>query len=155
MSQSNFIKAAYGMPHDRVPIWIMRQAGRYLPEYRAIREKVSFLELCNSPELISEVTRQPIDIFGFDAAIVFSDILLPLDPLGQKLSYDNGGPRLRGEYYLDRCDQNHDTAFTRHYQGVAMATGVVRLEANGIDSGFGRGRRIKQSGLTIQTRRGE
>lgn len=94
MSQFDFIKAAYGLPHSRVPIWIMRQAGRYLPEYRAIREKVSFLELCNSPELVAEVTRQPVNIFGLDAAIIFSDILLPLEPLGLRLSYENGGPRL-------------------------------------------------------------
>ena len=90
----DFIKAAYGLPHDRIPIWIMRQAGRYLPEYRAVREKVSFIELCRSPKLIAEVTKQPIDIFGFDAAILFSDILLPLEPLGIKVSYDNGGPAL-------------------------------------------------------------
>ncbi len=94
MVQHDFIKAAYRLPHNRTPIWIMRQAGRYLPEYRAVRDKVSFLELCNSPELIAEVTRQPVDIFGFDAAIIFSDILLPLEPLGLKLSYENGGPRL-------------------------------------------------------------
>lgn len=94
MPNFDFIKAAQGRSHDRVPIWIMRQAGRYLPEYRAVREKVSFTELCESPDLIAEVTHQPIDIFGFDAAILFSDILLPLEPMGQKVSYDNGGPRL-------------------------------------------------------------
>jgi len=94
MPEFDFIKAAYGLPHDRIPIWIMRQAGRYLPEYRAVREKVSFWELCRSAELIAEVTKQPIDIFGFDAAILFSDILLPLEPLGIKVSYDNGGPAL-------------------------------------------------------------
>jgi uroporphyrinogen decarboxylase len=94
MAQFDFIKAAFGLPHKRVPIWIMRQAGRYLPEYRAVREKVSFLELCHRPDLVADVTRQPIDIFGLDAAIIFSDILLPLEPLGLKLSYDNGGPRI-------------------------------------------------------------
>jgi uroporphyrinogen decarboxylase len=94
MPEFDFIRAAYGKPHDRVPIWIMRQAGRYLPEYREVREKVSFMELCHSPELMAKVTRQPIDVFGFDAAILFSDILLPLEPLGIKVSFDNGGPRL-------------------------------------------------------------
>ena len=94
MPDFDFIQAAMGRPHDRVPIWVMRQAGRYLPEYRAVREKVSFTELCESPDLIAEVTRQPIDIFGFDAAIMFSDILLPLEPMGPKVSYDNGGPQL-------------------------------------------------------------
>ncbi len=94
MGEFDFIRAAYGLPHDRVPIWIMRQAGRYLPEFRAVREKTSFLELCRSPKLMTEVTKQPIDIFGFDAAIMFSDILLPLEPMGIKVSYDNGGPSL-------------------------------------------------------------
>ena len=94
MAEFDFIKAAYGKPHQRVPIWIMRQAGRYLPQYRAVREKVSFLELCRSPELMATVTKQPIDIFGFDAAIMFSDILLPLEPMGIKLAYENGGPTL-------------------------------------------------------------
>jgi uroporphyrinogen decarboxylase len=94
MPEFDFIKAAFGQPHDRIPIWIMRQAGRYLPEYRAVREKVSFVEICRSPELIADVTRQPVDIFGFDAAIMFSDILLPLEPLGIKVSFENGGPLL-------------------------------------------------------------
>ena len=90
----DFIEACYGRPVRRRPIWIMRQAGRYLPEYRQVRERVSFEELCHSPKLIAEVTAQPIDVFGFDAAILFSDILLPLEPLGIRVSYDNGGPRL-------------------------------------------------------------
>jgi uroporphyrinogen decarboxylase len=94
MAEYDFIKAAYGLPHNRIPVWIMRQAGRYLPEFRAVREKASFIEICRSPELMAEVTRQPIDIFGFDAAIMFSDILLPLEPMGIKVSYDNGGPSL-------------------------------------------------------------
>ena len=94
MPDFDFINAAYGKPHRRVPIWIMRQAGRYLPEYRAVREKVSFARLCRSPELIARVTRQPIDIFGMDAAILFSDILLPLEPMGIKIDYEEGGPVL-------------------------------------------------------------
>jgi uroporphyrinogen decarboxylase len=94
MPQFDFIEAAYGRPHSRLPIWIMRQAGRYLPEYRAIREKVSFTELCRSPQLIAKVTKVPVDIFGMDAAILFSDILLPLEPMGIKVDYDNGGPVL-------------------------------------------------------------
>jgi uroporphyrinogen decarboxylase len=78
------------------PIWLMRQAGRYLPEYRAIREKTNnFLDLCFNPELAAEVTLQPIRRFGFDAAIMFSDILVVPHALGQRVTFETGeGPRL-------------------------------------------------------------
>lgn len=88
-----FIRACRGEEVDATPVWIMRQAGRYLPEYRAIREKVSFLELCKTPELAAEVTIQPIDILGVDAAILFSDILIPVEAMGMPLDFDPG-PKL-------------------------------------------------------------
>jgi uroporphyrinogen decarboxylase len=94
MTEHNFLAAAFSQPHDTIPIWIMRQAGRYLPQYREVRSRVSFLDLCHQPNLMTEVTLQPIDIFGLDAAILFSDILIPLAPLGISVTFPNGPPKL-------------------------------------------------------------
>lgn len=88
-----FLRACKRLPVERTPIWIMRQAGRYLPEYRAIREKITFLKLCKTPELAAEVTIQPVDIIGVDAAIIFSDILVIPEAMGMKLDITEGkGP---------------------------------------------------------------
>jgi uroporphyrinogen decarboxylase len=90
------IRVLKGEALGRPPIWLMRQAGRYLPEYRALRAKAgSFLDLCYHPEWAAEITLQPIRRFGFDAAILFSDILVVPDALGQAVSFEEGhGPRL-------------------------------------------------------------
>jgi uroporphyrinogen decarboxylase len=77
-----FLRACRREPVPHTPVWLMRQAGRYQPEYRAIRAKVSFVELCKSPELAAEVTLLPVEQLGVDAAILFADILLVLEPLG-------------------------------------------------------------------------
>jgi uroporphyrinogen decarboxylase len=88
-----FLRTCRGETTERRPVWIMRQAGRYLPEYRAIRQKVDFLTLCKTPELAAEVTIQPVDILGVDAAILFADILLPLEAMGAELQFVKGdGP---------------------------------------------------------------
>jgi uroporphyrinogen decarboxylase len=94
--QSKLLAALSGQPHTIPPVWMMRQAGRYLPEYRAVRAKVpSFLDLCFTPDLAAEVTLQPIRRFGFDAAILFSDILVVPHALGQTVTFSAGeGPLL-------------------------------------------------------------
>src|SRR5579872_6155958 len=95
MSVSNrqrFLNACHCRPVDRPPMWLMRQAGRALPEYRALKEKHTFLELVQTPELAAEVTLQPVRRFGFDAAILFSDILVLAEGLGQPYQFrDRGG----------------------------------------------------------------
>jgi uroporphyrinogen decarboxylase len=93
----SFLAALDGWRQKTPPIWLMRQAGRYLPEYREIRSKApSFLDFCYSPALATEATLQPIRRFGFDAAILFSDILVIPDALGQSVSFESGeGPRLK------------------------------------------------------------
>lgn len=102
------------------PIWIMRQAGRYLPEYRAIRGQHSFLDMCKKPELAVEVTLQPVELFDVDAAILFSDILIPCEPMGLDLEFIEG----RGPVF-------HNPARTREaveqlrVDGVAEDTGFV------------------------------
>ncbi len=108
---SLFLKCIKGQPIERPPIWFMRQAGRYLNEYRNTRRRAgSFLDLCYNSELATEVTLQPIERFGFDAAILFADILLILDALGVKVQFIEGqGPLLEPVKYKKDIQRISDT----------------------------------------------
>src|SRR5262245_40582047 len=116
------------------PLWLMRQAGRYLPEYRAVRAKAgSFLDLCYTPELAAEVTLQPVRRFGFDAAILFSDILVVPEALGQRVTFVEGdGPRLdpvRTAADLARLDpQRVSRSFAHVFDTVRRARAALPHE---------------------------
>ncbi|MGE5186793.1 MAG: uroporphyrinogen decarboxylase [Acidobacteriota bacterium] len=94
MADHLFLRACRREPVERTPTWMMRQAGRYLPAYRAVRARASFLEMCRSPDLACEVTLQPIDELGFDAAILFSDILITLPGMGIDVTFPESGPKI-------------------------------------------------------------
>lgn len=128
MTSSLFLQACQKQPLNRPPVWMMRQAGRYLPEYRAVRAKVDFLTLCRTPELAAEVTLQPIDLLGVDAAVIFSDILVVLDAMGLPLTFANGdGPRFsRTISHEDEIEQLSTTSLPQQLSYVYKA---IRLTA--------------------------
>src|SRR3954469_15303187 len=94
MRDSLLIKAAFSEKTERPPVWMMRQAGRFMPEYWEIKNKYSFLEMCKTPEIAADVTMLPVDLLGIDAAILFSDILVTGEAMGGDLSFtQNVGPK--------------------------------------------------------------
>ena len=122
------IRALKGEKTERPPVWLMRQAGRYLPEYRATRKEANgFLDLCYNPELAAEVTFQPIRRFGFDASILFSDILVIPHALGQKVWFEEGtGPKL--EALQDAQDIENLTLENLHSHMAPVYETVERLK---------------------------
>ncbi|MEM7392855.1 MAG: uroporphyrinogen decarboxylase [Verrucomicrobiota bacterium] len=121
-----FLDACRCQPTDRTPIWLMRQAGRYMAEYRALREKYTILEMIKTPELAMEVTLQPIDAFAVDAAIIFADILPLLEPMGLELEFIKGeGPVFHNPIdsadaveRLKPCEPAVDLGFTMEAIGI-------------------------------------
>ncbi len=90
---SLFIRAAKAQPTERTPVWFMRQAGRYMPEYRAIRKQYSLIEICKKPDVAAQVTIEAAEILKVDAAIIFADLLLPLEVMGLPFHFAAGeGP---------------------------------------------------------------
>lgn len=124
------IRALKGKNSEGPPIWLMRQAGRYMPEYRAIRGKHSFLEMCRNRELITQITKLPIEVFDFDAAIIFSDILLILETFGVGLRFEEGlGPILEKPIHTP-LDIAHLQArdLDQHIQPTLEAISILRKE---------------------------
>ncbi|HEY6148689.1 MAG TPA: uroporphyrinogen decarboxylase, partial [Thermoanaerobaculia bacterium] len=127
-SAQRLLDACFGRPVDRPPVWMMRQAGRYLPEYRDVRKGVSFWELCRSTELAAEVSLQPFRRFHPDGVIFFSDILVPVAPMGVTVEFSDGGPHLpepvRASTDVDRLhafDPSREIGFTGQILGNLRA----------------------------------
>ncbi len=140
-SRERFLAAIACQPLDRPPIWIMRQAGRYLPEYRELKAKSSFLEMVKTPELAAEVTLQPLRRFAFDAAIIFSDILVIPEAMGQGYKFrDTGGIemdfRLETQAQLDQLTVA-GVADRLAYVGAALSRVKTELKNEKALLGFG------------------
>ncbi|MFI5337620.1 MAG: uroporphyrinogen decarboxylase [Opitutales bacterium] len=140
-SRERFLQACACQPLERPPLWVMRQAGRYLPEYRALKAKSSFLDMVRTPELAAEVTLQPLRRFALDAAIIFSDILVIPEALGQGYKFrEQGGIamdfRLENRAQLDRLDP---AGIAGKLAYVAQALALVKTGLKGEQAllGFG------------------
>src|SRR5690349_13040447 len=133
MTQSRFLKACRREPVDTTPVWFMRQAGRYMAEYRALRERHSLLEICRVPDLATEVTLQPVRRIDVDAAILFSDLLLPLEPMGLPFDFVKGeGPQIerpiQGAADIDKLRVFEPRQALAH---VLEAIGQIQQELHG------------------------
>ncbi len=129
---SPLVEACRGRAVERTPVWFMRQAGRYMPEYRRIRAKHPILEICKRPELAAEVTLQPVEALDVDAAIIFADLLLPIEPMGLTLEFVEGeGPAIGNPV---RSSSDIDRLQTRNGQDlgyVGEAIAKVKKELDG------------------------
>lgn len=129
---SLFIRAAFSQPTERAPVWMMRQAGRFMKEYWEIKNKYSFLEMCKTPEIAADVTMLPVDLLGIDAAILFSDILVTGEAMGGDLSFTQGvGPRFANPVRTAADVANLQTDVLPKLQYVADAIKVIQERLNG------------------------
>jgi uroporphyrinogen decarboxylase len=127
-----FLRACRREPVDMTPVWFMRQAGRYMPQYRAIREKHTLLEICKAPELAAEVTLQPVRAFAVDAAILFADILLPLAPIGASFEFAAGEGPVIHEPIRDRRGVEKLLPFEPE-EGLPHVLAAIRLLRRELD----------------------
>lgn len=132
MKNSLFIKAAFSEKTERPPVWMMRQAGRFMKEYWDIKNKYSFLEMCKTPELAADVTMLPVDLLGIDAAILFSDILVTGEAMGGDLSFTaNVGPKFANPVRTQKDIDDLQTDVGDKLQYVADAIKVIKQRLNG------------------------
>jgi uroporphyrinogen decarboxylase len=131
MTNSLFIRAAFSRPTYRPPVWMMRQAGRFMKEYWDIKNKYSFLEMCKTPEIAADVTMLPVDLLGVDAAILFSDILVTAEAMGGELSFNQGtGPKFANPVRNAKDIDKLETAVVYKLQYVADAIKVIQQRLN-------------------------
>jgi len=132
MKDSLFIKAAFSEKTERPPVWMMRQAGRFMKEYWEIKNKYSFLEMCKTPELAADVTMLPVDLLGIDAAILFSDILVTGEAMGGDLSFGaNVGPKFANPIRTQKDVDTLKTDVNDKLQYVTDAIKVIQQRLNG------------------------
>ena len=132
MENNLFLDAAFSKKTARPPVWMMRQAGRFMPEYWEIKNKYSFLEMCKTPEIAADVTMLPVDLLGIDAAIMFSDILVTGEAMGGDLSFTQGiGPRFANPVRTERDIDALETDVLGKLQYVADAIKVIQQRLNG------------------------
>ncbi len=132
ISTSLFIKSAFSLKTERPPVWMMRQAGRFMPQYWEIKNKYSFLEMCKTPEIAADVTMLPVDLLDIDAAILFSDILVTGEAMGGDLSFNQGvGPKFANPVRTAADVDALETDVQDRLQYVAEAIKVIQQRLNG------------------------
>ncbi|WP_199141721.1 uroporphyrinogen decarboxylase [Pedobacter sp. ASV12] len=132
MKNNLFLDAAFSKPTERPPVWMMRQAGRFMPQYWEIKNKYTFLEMCKTPEIAADVTMLPVDLLGIDAAILFSDILVTGEAMGGDLSFTQGvGPKFANPVRTAEDIERLETDVIDRLQYVADAIKVIQQRLNG------------------------